>query len=226
MVALRPGIRQFAWLEEGDTMPIQELLVSRDAQLARPHGVLFDPPCKTRDEDIQSWNDMVPAMAGELAKKRLIMVLVQTRNTRTWDATDKQYQFNAPEDYIVASYSCSPELGAPYIPGTVSGRWLVGKAKDNEGRTMGLDSDMIHMFQCSAQGCNLSTVGLLKLTKFHMTNGKTSVEAFNSAKTAISDGQKFGWRGGAFPKPNAWVSGTLDNRVIIGRGRSNAVYHR
>ena len=205
-------------------MPIQELLVSRDSELGRPHGVLFDPPCKTRDEDLQFWNSMIPAMSGELAKKRLIMVLVQTRNTRTWDAKAKQYQFNAPEDYIIASYSCSPDVGAPYVPGTVAERWLMRVEKESEGRTQKLDSDMIHMFQCSAQGCNLSTVGLLKLTKFHMTNGKSRAEAFSTAKGAIGDGQKFGWRGGAFPKPNAWVSGTLSNRVIIGRSRSNAIH--
>ena len=54
--------------------------------------------------------------------------------------------------------------------------------------------------------------------------GMYKTENCGETWTAISDGQKFGWRGGAFPRPNAWVSGTLSNKVIIGRSRSNAIH--
>ncbi len=179
-------------------MPIQEILVHQAADLAAPQGVSFGPPCATKDQDIASWTALVPAMTQELANGRYIMVLVQTRNTRTWSDMRKQYVFKPDEDYIVASYSVSQDIGRPYSPSTVAFRWLDKLKADSESRTMGMTSDMTHMFQCSPKGCNLTNVGLMKLIKFNMSSGKSAVEALSLAKNAIGDMQKFGWRGGTF----------------------------
>lgn len=180
-------------------MPIQEALVWKPEQLAAPDGVSFEPPCKTKDQDIKIWNDTVPHMAAELGKGRYIMVLVQTRNTRTWSPSYKRYLFNPPEDYIIAAYSVSSSLGKPYQAGTVAYRWLDQVKATSDQRTMGLDADMIHIFQCSSQGCNLSTVGLMKLITFKTKAGAGHAEAMSFAKDAIGNREKFGWRGGAFP---------------------------
>lgn len=180
-------------------MPIQEIVVHQAADLAAPQGVSFGPPCTTKDEDIAAWAAIGPAMTQELANGRYIIVLVQTRSTRPWSHNQSQYIFKPSEDYIVASYSVSQEIGRPYSPSIVTFRWLDKLKADSDKRTMRLDGDMIHMFQCSPKGCNLTSVGLLTLTKMNMKSGKPEVEALSFAKNAIGDAQKFGWRGGSFP---------------------------
>ncbi|MDB5412510.1 MAG: hypothetical protein JWR10_845 [Rubritepida sp.] len=101
-------------------MPIQEALVWQKSQIPRPAGVLFDPPCKTRAQDLTSWNALVPAMKNEIGAGRYIMVLVQTRNTRSWVVNDMQYTYKADEDYVVASFSLAATMGTSYTPGTVA----------------------------------------------------------------------------------------------------------
>jgi hypothetical protein len=198
-------------------LPIQEALVWQRAPLSRPGGVLFDPACTTREADLKLWDDMIPMMEVELSSGRFIMVLIQTRNTRLWNAKRHEYDFKPADDYIVASYSLSPDIGRPYIPGTVAQAWLNRVLTLQSGRTSGIDANIIHMFQCSDKGCNLSVVGQTKLINFHMKGGKTVSDATSAAQDAICNGLKFGWRGGVFPGIG------LASAAPVMRSRSGAV---
>ncbi|MDB5412511.1 MAG: hypothetical protein JWR10_846 [Rubritepida sp.] len=88
------------------------------------------------------------------------------------------------------------------------------------GRTRAINPEIIQMFQCSAQGCNLSTVGLTKLINFHSKTGITSSEAVSLAQNSIVNGQKYGWRGGTFP--GIWVAATPSAPALSSRARSGA----
>jgi hypothetical protein len=198
-------------------MGIQEALVWSKAPLSRPAGVLFDPPCTTSALDLKNWDDMIPAMERELASGRFIMVLVQTRNTRLWNARKHEYDFKPEEDYIVASYSVSADIGRPYKPGTVAQTWLNRVLTLESGRTRRLNADIIHMFQCSDKGCNLTVLGQARLINFHMKGGKSISEATSVAQDAICNGLKLGWRGGMFPGIG------LASAAPPLRSRSNAV---
>lgn len=116
-------------------LPLQELLVWDVGQLPRPAGVLFDPPCKTRNEDIKAWSGLLPAMASQMDDGRYIMVVVQCRNTRNWDAGSKQFKFIPKDDYVVASYSVAARLGTPYEPAYVSLRWVDKAFAKSQNRT-------------------------------------------------------------------------------------------
>lgn len=187
-------------------MPIQEALVRSVPDLERPSGVLFDPPCATRDSDLKSWKFMIPMLAQEWRDGREIMVLVQCRNTRDWDSNRKNFAFNPSEDYLIAAYSVAPSLGKPYRPCLCSEAWLDEKMNGTSTGT----NDMYQVFQCSPRGCNLSVVGATRLFNFHMENGNTSVEASSLTKGSFL-ARKYGWQGGAFPprwmsaKPRQWV---------------------
>jgi hypothetical protein len=211
-------------------MPIQEILVWNKSALKRPEGVLFDPPCKTKAEDLALWDACHAAHEAEMENGHYIMVVVQTRNVRDWNRQKKQFDFAPAEDYIVASYSIDPSLGVNYDAGTVSRNWLLqqytvrnpnetpkprkglakllGKKKAAPGSTVDFTADprIIPIFRCSDQGCNLTTTGILKMSNMHMQNGQTRAEAYNTASNAITSGQKYGWLGGTFPAIHlGWV---------------------
>lgn len=143
------------------------------------------------------------------------MALVQTRNTRSWNSRIRQFDFSPAEDYLVAAFAVSSGIGARYTPGWVAMQWLdLVHARQVDG-AMSPNADAIQVFQCSAKGCNLTTVGLMKLITFHGKSGKSSAEPISITKGSIADGLKYGWRGGAFP-PMGRVT----------RGRSPAVSGR
>lgn len=180
-------------------MPLQEVLVWDGKQLPRPAGVLFDPPCTTREQDIKLWNSLIKPTLAQMSIARYIMAVVQCRNTRKWDDGTKQFKFAPKEDYLVATYSISARLGAPYKPGIVAERWVDKAFAQANKRTLNLDQDCIQIFQCSEKGCQLSANGILALTEFNMKNGKKTVEAFTEARAKLVNPIEFGWRGGAFP---------------------------
>jgi len=219
--ALRSVSGAPAWEKK---MPIQEALVWQRSQIARPGGVLFDPECKSKAQDIAAWNELIPHMRREIAADRYVMALIQTRNTRAWSANDMQYAFKPAEDYLVAAYLVSSSIGNPYAPSTIAHAWLNRVLATQSGRTLGINQDHIHMFQCSAQGCNLTTVGLTRLISFHEKGGKTHSQAISLAQSAIVDGQKYGWRGGAFPGIGMASAPSPDpGPAPTGRGRSGAI---
>ena len=98
-------------------MPVQEALVLSLADLATPSGVSFQPPCKTREEDAAAWQQVLPGLTAQWNQGREIMALIQTRNTRQWSASARNYVYKPSEDYLIAAYSVAPSLGRPYTPG-------------------------------------------------------------------------------------------------------------
>lgn len=201
-------------------MPLHEILVWNKSQLARPAGVLFDPPVKSRLEDEQAWKLMMPDMGQQISSGRFIIVLVQARGTRIWNSMDDQYTFKPAEDYVVAAYSVSGDIGNPYTPGTIARVWLNRQLDLQSGTTRGLTSSYTHMFQASSKGCEFSTLTQLKLIKFNLASGAKHAEAVISAQNAMSEGLKYGWRGGAFP--GLWVAAEI-SAPVLSRGRSNAI---
>lgn len=196
-------------------MPIQEALVWEPSQLERPAGVLFDPPCATKDDDAAQWGALLRDMLRCMEMGDYIMALIQTRNTRSWNDRARQYDFKPSEDYLVAAYRVSAEIGTPYSPGRVGRQWLDAVHAQQVGKFVEPDPYSIQLFQCSAKGCNLTTVGVMKLITFHTGKGMAYAQAFTTAKDAIADGLKFGWRGGSFPPIGS-----------IGRARSGAFIGR
>lgn len=185
-------------------MPVQEALVTSADQLDRPGGVAFDPPCKSKDEDLRAWRALQPGLADQFKSGRVIMALIQTRNTRDWDDKAKNFAFKPAEDYLIAAYSVARKLGSPYVSGSCSKHWLEGALAKQTGAQVDRGSiDMFPVFQCSAQGCNLSFTGVTRLITFHQKQGLPLVEASAEALGSIGDAVKFGWRG-SFPA--GWVS--------------------
>lgn len=182
-------------------MPIQEALVWAVGGLARPANVLFDPPCVAQQQDVAAWTAVMPQLQGEIQNGRYVMALIQCRGTRDWNQQARQYSFVPNEDYLVAALSVLAALGNPYVPGTVSGAWLRQTAQNQA-----LPANIVQLFQCSPEGVNLTMNGVIKLIQFHQTQGAPHVQAINLAVSAITDGQRYGWRGGIFP---AWVQGMI-----------------
>jgi hypothetical protein len=189
-------------------MPLQELLVSSPANLPTPAGVSFGPPCTTKDQDIAGWAASQPTMTQALNTGSYIMVIVQTRNTRLWNIGASQYDFKPEEDYIIAAYAVSASIGNPYTPGAVAREWLKSSQAQSERKGYAINADCIKLFQCSDKGCNLTTKGLVTLIKFNMKQGGSHAEATTTAFQNISDGMKFGWRGGKFASPGPQPSPT------------------
>jgi hypothetical protein len=183
-------------------MPIQEGVVFNPNTLDRPCGVLFDPPCRTRNEDIAQWNAIIPDLQVQMRRERRhIAILVQCRNTRAWNRTKRNFDFNAAEDYLMAAYSISDQFALPFRPNSVAERWLNDVYNRtntwNPPRQQGLISEDIYkMFQCSEQGCNLTVGSTGSTIKIYMTTeGLSRAEAFTRTKGDFLK-PKFGWQGG------------------------------
>lgn len=188
-------------------MPIQEALVLSLADLPAPSGVSFGPPCASKDADQDAWTKLLPGLAAQMGQGRSIMALIQTRSTRAWSATAKNYDFKPAEDYLVAAYSLSPKLGSPYVPGSCSRHWINNAYVSQQGQAPDNGTiDQFLVFQCSPQGCKLSFNGVMQLTKFNMKSGAPQVQASTAAMDSITDAAKFGWRGSF---PTRWVSASV-----------------
>lgn len=203
-------------------MPIQEILIHQPSDLACPGGIdPFSAPCTTKDQDIATWNALIPDLAKEMEQNgRNIMVLFQTRNGRTWNDTKKNYVLETGDqgDYMIAAYSLSNKVGTNYKPGTVVGFWFDNNYAENAGTdrfgtvSSGLtksspilSSDVIQVFRCSDKGVNLSAKGSLSMVNFHMNNGQILPQAYITTKNTYT---KYGWLGGTFSRPTTsqWVS--------------------
>lgn len=203
-------------------MPVQEALVLSLADLATPSGVSFQPPCKTREEDAAAWQQVLPGLTAQWNQGREIMALIQTRNTRQWSASARNYVYKPSEDYLIAAYSVAPSLGRPYTPGLCARHWVqnAAAAQTNGDADRGT-IDMFLVFQCSPAGCKLSFTGVTRLMKFHQKNGASEVQAASTAIDAITDTAKFGWKG-TFPRAAQWAAATPNRN----RPRNPALFSR
>ncbi len=191
-------------------MAIQEaFLFGSSANLVRPCGVGFGTPCATRDADSAMWTRAKPAMREFLRQGSAIGILVQTRNTRMWNDDTMNYTFNYEEDYIVAAYGVSAQLGRPWCPGYMIMEWLglfVFGRKLGEAfvKTAGIDQ----IFQCSPQGCKLTKGTAMHMVTFHTGQGESRGTAIATTMHDMlkptKQGQNInrntaGWIGGEFP---------------------------
>jgi hypothetical protein len=154
-------------------------------------------------------------MAEQMTSGRYVMVLVQCRNTRKWNDATKQFDFMPKEDYVIAAYSVSAQVGTHYTPSYVVSRWVSKVIAGSEGRTQKLDADCIQIFESSPQGCNLTKKGVMFILEKKRKEGVPDVKAFTLGNFA--DPTKYGWRGGSFPK--AYIGALPARRVMIGTRR-------
>jgi hypothetical protein len=179
-------------------MPIQEGVVFSSADLARPCGVLFDAPCRTSAEDRRTWSAALPAMTIDMTENsRTIVVLVCTRAARSWNPATRNYAFDPAEDYIVAAFSVAAGYGAPFTPGAVARAWLDADMAEEPRPIAGIEVDLVQAFRCSQQGCNVSSIGGMRIVTLH-ENGHTRTDVMQSAELR-TNGYRYGWRGGSFP---------------------------
>lgn len=227
-------------------MPIQEVLIHKPSDLAAPGGSEpFGAPCTTKDEDIAAWNALIPDMTKEMEENgRNIMVLYQTRNTRPWNGTTKNYEIQSgvTGDYLVAAYSVSNTVGVNYRPGTIVSFWFDNNYAEHAGTdhfgsvssalqcsSPTSSTDIVRLFRCSEKGVNLSAKGSLSLVNFHMKNGQILPQAYITTRNTFT---QYGWLGGNFSRPTSskWVSARPSGQWLSaqpsGRSRSNAVTGR
>lgn len=162
-----------------------------------------------------------------LGQGAAIGILVQTRNTRPWNEEAKNYSFNYDEDYLVAAYGVSAELGRPWRPGRLIMEWLglfVFGRKLSQGfdKTEGIDQ----IFQCSPKGCKLTKGTAIHMVNFHTGKGESQGTAIAATMMDMlkptKQGQNVqrntaGWLGGEFPREQVRASANL-----IGRNRLRA----
>lgn len=209
-------------------MAIQEaFLFGSSAQLARPCGVGFGAPCASREADSAMWLRARPAMREYLSQGAAIGILVQTRNTRAWNEETKNYSFSYDEDYLVAAYGVSAQLGRPWRPGLLIMEWLglfvFGRKLSQEFvKTEGIDQ----IFQCSPKGCKLTKGTAMHMVNFHTGKGESHGTAIAATTMDMlkptKQGQNVqrntsGWLGGEFPAAQVRAVANL-----IGRDRLRA----
>ncbi|CAO3415054.1 hypothetical protein [Azospirillum doebereinerae] len=168
----------------------------------RPYGVLFDPACRTRDTDLANYAAILPLIKSEVRRGRFIATIVQTRNTRSWSATKRNYDYVPADDYLMAVYSVDPSACTPYVPGAVAAAWLGRTIAIEARQSVAADDKMVQLFQCSDQGCRLSTVGVMKLITFRMKTHNRA-DAVTWAKGEVGNAAKYGWRGGTLGAADA-----------------------
>ncbi len=193
-------------------MAIYEYLISSPADLSAPGGVTFPVKSKSRDADLEAWNDLMPELFTHMKMGGYIMVVIQGRQLtdRPWDKTALNFTgFDPKEDGILAAYCVSAAVGRPYMPGLCSGDWIKNMMAQ---RRMGVEladikrmqrgsTSMFQRFQCSSQGFRLAVTGCMKLLQFYEKDGGASVSSPSVGTTQdMVRPLRWGWRGGLFPK--------------------------
>ncbi len=187
-------------------VPVQEALITTAAGLAEPCGVSFRTPGDkygTKESDTRTWAAAVATAADRISRGWMVMVLIQTRTVRSWNAQLMQFNFMPAEDYLIAGWLVSPSLGSPYRPGTVMEKWFaaVDARLGSEGET----PKVFSFWNAAPASCTLSTRGPIHMITSQVANsGKTEVEAISIAKNQFVNSAKYGWQGGNFPK-SRWI---------------------
>lgn len=198
-------------------MPIYEAVAFDGTDLTKPLGVLFDPPCITKDADLALWQELLPVLQdaqGEADKH--VCFLVQARSNRPWSETAHNYVFEPDKDYLIAAYIVAESFGEPWVPGALTKIWLDKQLNEFEyykapGRFEGqqpksairrvdaarhraINPEVMDVFQASDKGCGLSQLGVHTRVNVLMKGGDQSyAEVVDTTLTGMSD--KYGWQG-------------------------------
>lgn len=193
-------------------MSIVEVLIYSPADLAAPAGVTFPAKSRSRAADLAAWNELMPALWTEMLMGRYIMAVLQCRamTDKAWDDAKHNFTGMDPaEDSILAAYCLGASLGNPYTPGLCSADWvknlmaanMMGVALENMKPVARNSTSMFQVFQCAPEGFKLAARGCMALLQNYNTHGPPGVET--AAGATVKDmvrPERWGWRGGTFPK--------------------------
>ncbi|MBK1693849.1 hypothetical protein CKO09_03720 [Chromatium weissei] len=172
-------------------MAVQEALIWTPHHVLIGPGVLFDAPFAGKDGDLTHWKEARTVMWDCLRNGIYIMCIVQTRNTRDWDARLKQFRFSSGpngEDYIIAAFAVPGNLGQPYTPARVLGRFL--ELSLSTPGPLDLGDGIRSVFRSDPAASRLTINGFQQMSE--------QFPAQNQIRNFTRNGQS-GWQGGNFP---------------------------